>query len=114
MQLRHCHQIINNKKIHKILMIFSVLLIIKCSAEPKPQLKGGKQLISPCYIMKPVYHDSKADSLRNFDFPLQPLEDLIGKIESGNTDLSFDSAMDYITSFERQKILFINSSCFKI
>ena len=75
---------------------------------------ASKNSIINCFIAKPVKSDSKADTLRDFEFTKESLDDfLAASIISSTKSIIYDSAMDYITSFERQRLIFVNSECYK-
>lgn len=73
-----------------------------------------KNNIVNCYITKPIKSNSKADTLRDFEFSKQSLEDFLAtSIISSSKPIIYDSAMDYVTSFERQRLILVNNECYK-
>jgi hypothetical protein len=69
-------------------------------------------LVVNCYIIKPIRNDSKADTIRDFDFSSASMDDFLIGIISGKRPIVYDSAMDNITNFERQRIILVNYKCF--
>jgi hypothetical protein len=93
---------------------FFLLLVFQmgCRDRTFSQNKAAdRSSIINCYITKPVRHDSKADTLRNFELTNETLDKALRKIIASKERIVYDSAMDYVTSFERQKLIFINTQC---
>jgi len=83
----------------------------------KGQEHGQKQpntlnLIVNCYVIKPVYGDSKVESIRDFDFTTETLNNFLGKVIATKEAIKPDSPMDFITSFSYQKEIIVNHDCF--
>lgn len=94
----------------------SLLLLLNLSCKertPYQDVTANKNRILNCYITKPVKDDSKADSLRNFEFSNESLDDFLSGVISAKKPLIYDSTMDYVTSFEKQRLIFINNKCFE-
>lgn len=81
----------------------------KSHAQP---LTANDSLIVNCYTLQPVKNDSQADTLRDFIFSEQTLDDFLAKLAPSKVLPGYDSTMDYITSFGRQKMITVNHACF--
>jgi hypothetical protein len=89
------------------------LYLIGCKGESHSQALINKDsLIVNCYKLKPVKGDSKADSLRNFDFTKESLDNFLKDIIYTKKPVEYDSTMDYVTNFEYQKMILVNYNCF--
>ena len=96
-----------------ILLLFFLNLCCKERTSSQNQTAEKNSIVN-CYITKPIKSDSKADTLRDFEFSKQPLDNfLAGSIISSPKPIIYDSAMDYVTSFERQRLILVNNECYK-
>jgi hypothetical protein len=104
--------LINSKK--NILCFIAVLFLTNISFYSWGQSIKSNGLIIDCFILKPVKNDSKADTVRALQIPPYSLDYFLDSIATSSPKcLSYDSAMDFVTSFEYQKIILVNSLCFK-
>jgi hypothetical protein len=88
--------------------------VIGCKGQSHSQAPfSNDSLVVNCYVLKPVKNDSKADSLRDFDFTKDSLGDFLSGIISTKNPVRYDSTMDYVTSFEYQKRILVNYNCFR-
>ncbi|MEJ0103784.1 MAG: hypothetical protein WDO19_15035 [Bacteroidota bacterium] len=102
----------SNNNLTRVYVLLFVILNLNCKQKTHSQAKGDNNSILNCFIIKPVKNDSKADSLRDFDFSKDSIDGFLFDIISGKKSISYDSSMDYVTSFERQQLISINSKCF--
>lgn len=102
---------INN--IHRVVIVLLLIFNVSCKQRLHSQNINSKDsLIVNCFVTKPVKNDSKADSLRDFEFAQEPLEHFLSNITSNKKTVRYDSTMDYVTSFEYQKLIIVNNACF--
>ena len=93
-----------------------ILLMLNFSCKEKTYSQGtetNKNSIVNCYIIKPVQNDSKADTLRDFEFTKEHMGDILAHVISSKRTFVYDSTMDSVTSFEKQKLIPVNNECYK-
>ena len=101
-----------NNFLKTVVLTISVSIVgCKGAGHSQPPVEMDSLIVN-CYILKPVKHDSKADTLRDFNFATESLDDFIVGITSGKRPIAYDSAMDYVTSFEHQQKILVNYRCF--
>lgn len=106
-------KIMSSLRFIRIWTLLLIYLVAGCKEQNYQQPSNLRQnRITSCYIVKPVKQDSKASSSRDFEFPNISLDDFLAEIETGKRSVEYDSTMDYITSFERQRIIIVNADCF--
>jgi len=102
----------NQIKIRKIILFNLILIDILFALRGYPQGINKHYIPINYYITKPVKNDSKEDSPRDFEFSKETLDRFLANILKSNTELKYDSTMDFVTSFERQKNICFNSRYF--
>lgn len=84
-----------------------------CKGQGTSQVPVYKDsLVVNCYVTKPVYGDSKSESLGDFDFKKETLNDFLGKAIAPKGTIKYDLSMDFVTSFGYQKEIIVNYDCF--
>lgn len=97
-----------------LLRYILIVSLIYCGCKEKhSQPLSETSSAANCYIIKPVKGDSKADSLRSFDFHNDSIGDFLNNGLFSSKEFLYDSTMDFVTSFERQKLIFVQSGCFE-
>jgi hypothetical protein len=96
----------------KCIYVLLVVMIGFSCKDRTPQAEE-RNFLENCYITKPVTNDSKADTLRNFEFNKDSIDDFLFKVLSSSSGFKYDSTMDYVTSFERQKLIFVHEGCYE-
>jgi hypothetical protein len=98
----------------QVYILLFIVLNFGCKEKTYSQNEGvNKGSIINCYITKPVKSDSKADTIRDFEFTKKSLDDVLSNIISSKNYATYDSVMDYVTSYERQKLIFMNNQCYE-
>jgi hypothetical protein len=94
-------------------LLFFLLPTIGCRGQSSNQTVTNDKdsLITNCYITKPIKTDSKADTLRDFNFSNESLAVFLDNALSARKPIIYDSTMDYVTNFDYQKIILVNFSC---
>ena len=95
----------------KLGAILVALQMNGCKGQGNSQVSKDSLVVN-CYTISPVYADSKAGSLGDFDFTKETLNDFLGKTIATKGTVKYDLAMDFVTNFGYQKEIIVNNNCF--
>lgn len=97
-----------------IAIVLSSVIFVGCGSRGSTTASAGTDsVVVNCLLIKPVVSDSKADSMRFFDFSSESLDAFLAGIVAEKRRVIYDSAMDYVTGFERQQVVLLNHDCFR-
>lgn len=94
-----------------ILFLSAVTIGCRNSNSSDPPTRK-ERIVEYCYLTKPVKNNCNDDTRKGFDFSSESLDHFLTGIIAETRLPIYDSAMDYITSFDRQEQILVNYNCF--
>jgi hypothetical protein len=94
---------------------FLVFTILASSSSQKIYSQNNltkNHLLNNCYILKPVYDDSEQNEPSEFEFAHDSINNCLKMVFSSPKSLRFDSSMAFVTGYQHQKGISINTNCF--
>lgn len=105
---------VTKNKILNCVNIIGLFFLANCTTQVQNSINEPKRespILDNCYITKPVKEDSKEISLGDIEFSNLVLEDFLKTNLKKGLNPKIDNSMRFVTSFERQRQIFINNSC---